>query len=68
MVFRYLQLYPCPADCKQTHVHCWGDFVLEETVPEPNSDEVVVFEEFFTAGLRMPPHPLLAVILLKFQV
>jgi hypothetical protein len=26
----------------------------EETVPEPNSDEAVVFEEFFIAGLRMP--------------
>jgi hypothetical protein len=23
----------------------------EETVPEPNSNEAVVFEEFFTAGL-----------------
>jgi hypothetical protein len=40
----------------------------EETVPEPNPDEVVVFEEFFTPGLRMPPHPVLADILLKFQV
>jgi hypothetical protein len=40
----------------------------EETVPEPNPDEVVVFEEFFTAGLRMPPHPVLVDILLKFQV
>jgi hypothetical protein len=40
----------------------------EETVPEPYTDEVVVFEEFFTAGLRMPPHPVLSNILLKFQV
>jgi hypothetical protein len=40
----------------------------EETVPEPNGDEVVVFVEFFTAGLRMPPHPVLSDILLKFQV
>jgi hypothetical protein len=40
----------------------------EETVPEPNSDKVVVFEEFFIAGLRMPPHSMLADILLKFQV
>jgi hypothetical protein len=30
--------------------------------------EAVVFEEFFSAGLRMPPHPMLADILLKFQV
>jgi hypothetical protein len=37
-------------------------------VLEPNGDEVVVFEEFFTAGLRMPPHTVLADILLKFQV
>jgi hypothetical protein len=40
----------------------------EETVLEPQPDEVVVFEEFFIASLRMPPHPLLAEILLKFQV
>jgi hypothetical protein len=40
----------------------------EEIVPEPNSDEAVVFEEFFTAGLRMPPHHVLTEILLKFQV
>jgi hypothetical protein len=26
----------------------------EETVPEPHPDEAVVFEEFFTIGLRMP--------------
>jgi hypothetical protein len=40
----------------------------EETISEPNDNEVVVFEEFFTAGLRMPPHPVLSDILLKFQV
>jgi hypothetical protein len=40
----------------------------EETISEPDSDEVVLFEEFFTTGLRMPPHPVLANILLKFQV
>jgi hypothetical protein len=28
----------------------------EETIPEPGDDEAVVFEEFFTVGLRMPPH------------
>jgi hypothetical protein len=39
----------------------------EETVPEPHPDEAVVFEEFFSAGLMMPPHPVLANILLKFQ-
>jgi hypothetical protein len=34
----------------------------QETILEPHLDEVVVFEEFFTAGLRMPPHPVLAEI------
>jgi hypothetical protein len=27
----------------------------EEVIPEPVNDEAVVFEEFFAAGLRMPP-------------
>jgi hypothetical protein len=40
----------------------------EETIPEPNTDEAVVFEEFFVVGLRMPPHPVFTEILLKFQV
>jgi hypothetical protein len=40
----------------------------EGTVPKPNTDEVVVFEEFFVVGLRMPPHPAFTKILLKFQV
>jgi hypothetical protein len=40
----------------------------EEILSEPNSDKVVVFEEFFTAGLRMPPHHVLTEILLKFRV
>jgi hypothetical protein len=35
----------------------------EETIVEPNADEVVDYEEFFTAGLRMPLHPVLADIL-----
>jgi hypothetical protein len=34
----------------------------EETMPEPRADEVVLFEEFFTAGLRMPSHLVLAAI------
>jgi hypothetical protein len=38
-----------------------------ETVPEPNSDEAVMYEEFFVAGLCMPLHRALADILLKFQ-
>jgi hypothetical protein len=40
----------------------------EETIPECNAVEAMVFKEFFIAGLRMPPHPVLADILLKFQV
>jgi hypothetical protein len=40
----------------------------EEVVPEPAEDEVVVFKEFFIAGLRMPPPLALADILHKFQV
>jgi hypothetical protein len=38
----------------------------EETVLEPNGDEAVLFDEFCSAGLRMPPHHVLANILLKF--
>jgi hypothetical protein len=40
----------------------------EEMVSEPNDDEAVMFSEFFTAGLRMPLHPVLTVILLKLQM
>jgi hypothetical protein len=40
----------------------------EETVLEPQPDEAAVFEEFFTASLRMAPHLMLADILLKFQI
>jgi hypothetical protein len=38
-----------------------------ESVPDPKENEVVVFEDFFTDGLRMPPHPVLLDILHKFQ-
>jgi hypothetical protein len=38
-----------------------------ETVLEPNGDEAVVYEDFFIAGLCMPPHLALADILLHFQ-
>jgi hypothetical protein len=38
-----------------------GRELEQETIPEPNADEAVVFEEFFTAGLRMPPHPELTI-------
>jgi hypothetical protein len=39
-----------------------------KTVSEPENDEGVVYEDFFVAGLHMPPHPALADIFLKFQV
>jgi hypothetical protein len=39
-----------------------------EIVSEPRANEVVVFEDFFIAGLRLPPHPMLTNILQKFQV
>jgi hypothetical protein len=39
----------------------------EETMPEPQEDQVVVYEDFFIAGLRMPPHHTLADIMLKCQ-
>jgi hypothetical protein len=38
----------------------------EETTLKSNEDEVVVFEDFFVAGLRMPPHSALVDNLLKF--
>jgi hypothetical protein len=40
----------------------------EEIVSEPNADKVVVFKEFFVAGLRMLPHRTFIEILLKFRV
>jgi hypothetical protein len=56
-------------------LECLGYFVessarepREETVPEPNTYEVVIFEEFFGAGLRMLPHPAFTKILLKLWV
>jgi hypothetical protein len=39
-----------------------------EMVPEPDEDEVIVYEDFFVAGLCLPPHPALGDILLSFQV
>jgi hypothetical protein len=39
-----------------------------ESVPNPQTNKVVVFEDFFTVGLHMPPHPILVEILRKFHV
>jgi hypothetical protein len=38
-----------------------------KTVPEPNGDEAVMYEDFFISGLCMLPHLALADILLHFQ-
>jgi hypothetical protein len=37
-----------------------------ESMPEPDDDEAVVHEDFMVDVLRMPPHPTLVDILLKF--
>jgi hypothetical protein len=39
-----------------------------ESVLEPHTNEAIVFEDFFIAGLRMPPHPMVEDILHKFWV
>jgi hypothetical protein len=39
-----------------------------ESVPSPQPNEVVVFEDLFAAGLGMLPHPVLVDILRKFWV
>jgi hypothetical protein len=36
-------------------------------VPEPDNDEVVVYEDFFVTSLCIPPHSALADILLHFE-
>jgi hypothetical protein len=38
------------------------------SVPDPQVNEAVVFEDFFTAGLHIPPHPVLMDILCKSEV
>jgi hypothetical protein len=37
-----------------------------ESAPNPQEDEVVVFKDFFVAGLHIPPHLVLLDILHKF--
>ncbi len=39
-----------------------------EYVPEPWTNEAVVFKDLFKVGICMPPHPVLAEILQKFRV
>jgi hypothetical protein len=45
-----------------------GCVPFDEQVPTPEADEVVVFCDFFTCGLRFPCDPLLLAILDKFSM
>jgi hypothetical protein len=45
-----------------------GRAPLDEQVPTPEADEVVVFRDFFTCGLRFPCDPILPTILDAFSV
>jgi hypothetical protein len=40
----------------------------EDTVPLPESDEVVVFKSFMKAGLRFPLHKILVEVLKTFEI
>jgi tRNA A37 threonylcarbamoyladenosine synthetase subunit TsaC/SUA5/YrdC len=39
-----------------------------ESVLEPRANEAIIFDDFFTFGLRMPSHLVLVDILRKFRV
>jgi hypothetical protein len=45
-----------------------GRAPLDEEIPTPETDEVVMFRDFFTCGLRFPCDPILPAILDKFSV
>jgi hypothetical protein len=45
-----------------------GRAPLDEEIPTPEADEIVVFRDFFTCGCRFPCDPLLPAILDKFSV
>jgi hypothetical protein len=45
-----------------------GRAPLDEEIPTPKADEIVVFRDCFTCGLRFPCDPLLPAILDKFSV
>jgi hypothetical protein len=45
-----------------------GHAPLDEQTPTPEADEVVVFRDFFTCGLRFPCNPVLPAILDAFSV
>ena len=39
-----------------------------ETILDPHDDEVVIYREFFMAGLRFSPHPLVIGVLKRFNL
>jgi hypothetical protein len=45
-----------------------GRAPFDEQIPIPEADEVVMFRDFFTCGLRFPCVPILPAILDKFSV
>jgi hypothetical protein len=45
-----------------------GHAPLDEQVPTPEANEVVVFRDFFTCGLRFPCDPILLAILDRFSI
>jgi hypothetical protein len=49
-------------------VECFACEPEKEVNREPATDKANVFEEFFVVGHRMPSHPVLTNILVKFHV
>jgi hypothetical protein len=45
-----------------------GRAPLDEQIPTPEANEVIMFHDFFTCGLRFPCDPILPAILDKFSV
>jgi hypothetical protein len=45
-----------------------GRAPLDEQIPTPEDDEIVVFRDFFTCGMRFPCDPILPAILDAFSV
>lgn len=43
-------------------------FAGDEVIPQPKSDEVVVFRSFFQAGLRFPMYEMITEILERFEI
>jgi hypothetical protein len=43
-------------------------FAVEEMIPEPKEDEVVVFKSFFRAGLWFPLFEMIGEVLKKFEI